>query len=146
MANEPDLWNQFRPMRRMRRMRRMFELFPWGEEMPPVRQPLVDVEDKGKTLQVTAELPGIDKKDIDISIDEEGIELKAETKSEQKETEKEGYYYHERSYQSFFRRIPLPTEVLPEKAKASFNNGVLSVEIPKKHPEEKPKGHKVNIE
>ncbi len=143
MANEPELWDPFRQMRRVRR--RMFEMFPTPDFFGDIRQPLVDVIDKGKTLHVAAELPGMDKKDIDINVEETSIEIKAKAKQEtKKEKKKEGYYFHERSYQSFYRRIPLPAEVNAKSAKAEFKNGILTVELPKKKAK-KSKGHRIEV-
>lgn len=132
-------------MRKMRR--RMFNLFSLPEGFPGIRQPLVDIADKGKILQVSAELPGMEKSDIDLNVDETGLEIRASAKQERKrEKKKQGYFFQERSYQSFFRRIPLPAEVVPGKARARFKNGVLTVDLPKKHPASRAKGRRLKVE
>ncbi len=144
MVNELDLLDPFRPMRKMRR--NLFDLFAFPNEFSGLREPLVDVVDKGKELLLTAELPGIDKKDIDVSIDEDSLAIRAESRQEKKEErEQEGYYFHERAYQGFFRKIPLPSEVVAGKIKAEFKDGILTVNLPKKHPLVKGKGVKVEI-
>ena len=145
MASEVDLWEPFKSMKKMRR--RMFDMFSWPEGFPGIRQPLVDIEDKGKSLQVVAELPGMEKKDIDINLEETSLEIKAAAKQEaRQEKKKQGYFFHERSYQSFFRSIPLPAEIIPSKAKAMFKNGILTINMPKKHAAKKRKGHRVKVE
>ena len=144
MVNEMDLFEPFRPMRKMQR--RMFDLFAFPEQAEGFRQPLVDVVDRGKELLLTAELPGVDKKDIDVSIDEDSLAIRAESRQEKKEDrEQEGYYFHERAFQGFFRKIPLPSEVVAGKIKAEFRNGILTVNLPKKHPLVRGKGIKVEI-
>lgn len=112
-----------------------------------IRQPLVDVIDKGKFVQVIAELPGIDKKGIDIDINENSVSIKTEAKKELTQTKHDkGYYFHERAYKSFFRKLPLPSEVLANKAKAEFKDGILKIEIPKKvGPVQKKKVFKVHV-
>ncbi len=94
------------------------------------RAPLVDVAENEKTITVTADVPGVDKKDIDLKINEGSVEIKVEKKSEAKE-EKKGYYRMERSYRGFYRMMPLPAKVLPESAEAKYNNGVLEITLPK---------------
>lgn len=142
MVNELDLWDPFRHMRKMRT--RMNDLFSLPEAFTSIRQPLIDVVDKGKSLEIKAELPGIDKKDISINVEDNGLDIRAETKQETRK-EKQGYYFHERSNQSYFRRIPLPAEVTAAKTRADFKNGILTISLPKKHPVAKPKGFKVEI-
>ena len=144
---ELDIWDPFRHLRRTEeRMRRLFEGFPAGFDETGLREPLVDILDNGKALQLVAELPGIEKKDIEVSIDGQSLSIRAKSGFEAKEKKKgKGYYYHERGYQSFYRAIPLPVEVAAEKASAEFKNGILKVTIPKKHQEKAPKGHKIEI-
>jgi HSP20 family protein len=81
---------------------------------------------------VKAELPGVEEKDLDLQLAEGMLTIKGEKKQEREEGEKgKGYYMMERSYGSFFRRIPLPTEVQEDKVEARFKNGVLMVSLPK---------------
>ncbi len=141
MQREPDFLDPFRVMRR-----RMLDVFGGFPTMHGERQPLVDVMDKGAEIVVSAELPGVDKKDIELNVEENTISIKAESKEEvEKSKEEEGYYFHERSYSSYARTIPLPAEVIPEKASAEFKNGILTVTLPKKHPEAKGRGHSIEI-
>ena len=92
--------------------------------------PQVDVVDTDKEIRVTAELPGLDEKDIEVSLTREALTIKGE-KREEKEEKGKDYYRSERSYGSFTRSIPLPVEVDAEKVAASFKKGVLTVKLPK---------------
>ena len=76
------------------------------------------------------ELPGIDEKDIDVSVSEDVITVRGEKKDEREE-EKKGYYLSERSYGSFHRTIPIPPGVDADKAEARFRKGVLTITLPK---------------
>ena len=81
-------------------------------------------------IEVSVELPGIDQKDVDVSLTDSALTIKGEKKSEQEESKK-GYHLLERSYGSFYRSIPLPSGVDADKAAAQFKNGVLTVTLPK---------------
>ncbi len=81
-------------------------------------------------LVITAELPGLTAKDIDISVKDDSLTLKGEKKFAE-EVEEEDYYRVERRYGSFERAINLPTEVKRDKIKAAFKEGVLKVRLPK---------------
>ena len=105
--------------------------------------PRVDISETDTAVNITAELPGVDEKDIDISVNNSGLTIKAEKKAE-KEDKSKSYHVVERSYGMFERTIPLPYEANAEKAEAKFEKGVLTVNVPK--PEEvKSKSHKVKI-
>jgi len=92
--------------------------------------PRVDVTETDKEVKVTAELPGVDEKDISLELDENALVLSGEKKEEHEEKSRTGYRL-ERSYGSFHRVIPLPARVDVEKAHAEFKRGVLSVKLPK---------------
>ena len=92
--------------------------------------PSIDVKESDRQIEITAELPGIDEKDIDVSLTKEALVLKGE-KKEEKEEKKEGYWHTERRYGSFQRVIPLPEAIDTEKAEATFKKGVLHISIPK---------------
>ena len=102
----------------------------------PVRErqaafsPRVDVEDTGKEITVTAELPGMDREDIEVSITKEHLTLRGEKKTE-KTVNKKGYHRVERAFGSFARSIPLPVEVKTDDIKATFKNGLLTISLPK---------------
>lgn len=100
-----------------------------AREMVGVR-PAVDVVDTGKEYSVTAELPGMDAKDVEVSLADRYLTIKGEKKQEKKE-EKEGYFRTERSYGSFNRVVTLPENANFEKAEARFDKGVLTITMPK---------------
>jgi HSP20 family protein len=93
--------------------------------------PSIDVTESDDAFLVTAEIPGVAQDDVDVSLTKDALTIKGEKKVEQEE--KEGGYYHlERRYGSFYRAIPLPPNVVdPEKVEASFDNGVLTITLPK---------------
>lgn len=120
---------------------------PWEEmnRMFRFRTPAIDMFEKNNEVIVIADLPGVNKEEIEISINDSLLTIKAETKEKRKE-EKEGYYYAERRARSFQRTISLPCEVIPEKASSAFKNGVLEIHLPKRYPEKKEKGFKIKIQ
>ncbi len=92
--------------------------------------PSIDVKESDKEFVIRAELPGVEEKDIDVTVTNNAVTIKGE-KKEEKEDKGKNYYYLERSYGSFNRVIPLGTETDAGKAEASFKNGVLNITIPK---------------
>ncbi|KPK38303.1 MAG: heat-shock protein Hsp20 [Gammaproteobacteria bacterium SG8_47] len=104
----------------------------WASEMVPFegRMPRVDVIDRDDEVLVKAELPGVDKDDVEVSMSGNTLTIKGSTKREQKE-EKGDYYRCEISGGSFARTLTLPTDVDGEKAKAKFERGVLELTLPK---------------
>lgn len=105
--------------------------------------PSVDVKENDKEFIIKAELPGVEEKDIDVTITNDAITIKGE-KKEEKEDKDKNYYYMERSYGSFCRVIPLEAEIEAGKAEAKFKNGILDIKIPKNQ-SAKAKGTKVSI-
>jgi HSP20 family protein len=138
-------------------MNRMFEgVFPRGWMQPfrwewPAwsripepfegRTPKVDIVERDDDILVRAELPGVDKKDVDISTTENTVTIKGSTRTEEKE-EKGDYYRCEIASGSFSRTVTLPGNVDSTKAKASFKDGVLELTLPKV---EKSKRQKIEI-
>jgi HSP20 family protein len=94
------------------------------------RAPKLDVIDREKEIIVRAEVPGINKKDIDVSLNENLLTIKGKTSSEKKE-EKGDYHRHEISSSSFARSVTLPSSVTESKITASLKDGVLEVTLPK---------------
>jgi len=98
---------------------------------PGIVVPSVDVFERQGEIVVKADIPGVEKENIDITITKEHLTIKGEVKKEE-EVKQEDYYSLERSFGSFSRMIQLPPEADGSKAKASFKNGVLEVVFPKK--------------
>jgi len=105
--------------------------------------PKVNVKESKRDIEITAELPGLDKKDIEISISDNVLTLRGEKRLEN-ETKDENYYRMERSYGSFNRTVSLPSEVFADKTDANFKNGVLTIKVLKK-PESEQKTKKIEI-
>lgn len=92
--------------------------------------PRADMSETVDEITVTAELPGVDKDNIDISVTDDRITIRGE-KSEEDEEKAKNYYRVERSYGSFQRSFRLPCEVETDKVEASFKRGILTVKLPK---------------
>ncbi|MBI3965247.1 MAG: Hsp20/alpha crystallin family protein [Chloroflexi bacterium] len=92
--------------------------------------PKIDVFEKNGDMVVKAELPGIRKEDIQITLEEGYLVLRGERKAES-EVKEQDYYRSERSYGQFYRCVPIPSTVKPEQVKARFDDGVLEVRLPK---------------
>jgi HSP20 family protein len=90
--------------------------------------PGVEVSENDKELKVTAELPGVDQKDIDIALEDNVLILRGEKRSESEDRERQ---FSERYYGRFERRLPLAVEVDQAKVAASFKDGVLTITLPK---------------
>lgn len=93
-------------------------------------QPQTDIAETDKEYEVTVELPGIDEKDVDVTLSNGVLSIKGEKKFEREEKKKD-YYLSERSYGSFQRSIRVPEGVDAEKVSAAFNKGVLTLKLPK---------------
>ena len=92
----------------------------------------IDVAESKDAIEVTAELPGVDEKDVDVTLADDVLTIRGEKKSEREERDKEkNWHVVERSYGSFSRAIPLPFEADPTKVEAKFDNGVLRIHLPK---------------
>lgn len=92
--------------------------------------PQIDVSETDKEIKVSAELPGMDDKDIEVNMNHDSLTIRGE-KKEEKEDKGKDYYHVERSYGSFTRTVPLPVEIESDKAEAHFRKGVLTVTVPK---------------
>lgn len=92
--------------------------------------PSVDLIDKKTELVLKAELPGVDKKDIQLSFDDGLLTLKAERKAEE-EIKENDYYYNESAYGKFYRSMSLPEAVDSARVNAIFKNGILEIHLPK---------------
>jgi HSP20 family protein len=123
----------FRELARLEReMSELFDRFPewpWGERAR-AWAPAVDMVDHKDEIILRADLPGLEEKDIDVTVEDGTLTIRGERK-EEKEEKKTDYYYCERSYGAFSRTVMLPTSVEPDKVKATFKKGVLEVHLPK---------------
>ena len=156
------IWDEMRRMQEeINAMLSMFDRRFWdveplllpekvGDSSHPVeasiyRQPLADIFETDKEIVATMELPGVEKKDIEINVDNGVLEVKVEKKEEKKEEEKKkGLYRLERSYAGFYRSFRIPENVDADKITATYKNGVLELRIPKKS-EKKKKGKKIEV-
>jgi HSP20 family protein len=125
----PRMWRRFPSLKRLRELEGI--------------SPAVDMYDKKDEIVVKAEVPGVEKENISISLTDNTLTIKGEIKKEE-EVKEEDYYYAERSYGSFSRTLTLPAKVQADKVKASFKNGVLEIHLPKAE-EAKPKEIKVEV-
>jgi len=116
----------------------------WLNRGMALTTPATDLKDTGKEFVLKAEMPGVTKEDIDITVHGDSVEIRAERQSG-KEEEHEGYYYREIGRNSFYRRIPLPEEVEAEKAEGRLGNGVLELTLPKLRPTDV-KAHKLKLQ
>ena len=127
--------------------RRMRPLWPerwFGRDELAVRAPAVDVFEEKDDIVVKAELPGMEKDNIEVNLTDHMLTIKGEKKKEE-EIKEENYYRAERSYGSFLRTLELPRDVHADKIKASFKNGILEVRMPKTE-EAKAKEIKVKVD
>jgi HSP20 family protein len=99
--------------------------------------PAVDVLEKDTAFELTAEIPGIEARDVDVSVKDGNLVIKGEKKSTKEEKSKD-YHLQERQYGAFERRLAMPKGVDPSAVEARFNNGVLTVTMPKTIEAQKP--------
>ena len=131
-------------------MERLFEQFmgggwmrPFGRENPlwsemaramDIRVPSVDVIDREEEVVVRAEIPGVEKENLEVSLSEDRLTIKGTARQEKEEKEEGEYTRREMSRGSFTRVVTLPANVDGENAKASFKDGVLEMTLPKLKP------------
>ena len=99
--------------------------------------PAIDMSEDEKAYKISAELPGIDAKDIDVLVSGDMLVLKGEKRREKEEKEK-NYHYSERAYGSFQRAFELPASVDRDKIAADFSKGVLTITLPKRAEAQRP--------
>jgi HSP20 family protein len=147
-------WRPFSDLTRWERdMERMMDDFfdrrmrPWWPERWlrtegfTTNVPALDVFEEKDELVVKAELPGMEKDNVEVNLTDHTLTIKGEKKKEE-EVKEEKYYRSERSYGSFVRTLQLPADVQSDKVKASFKNGVLEVRLPKT---EEAKGKEIKV-
>jgi len=125
---------------------RLFDAFmsPFdGSEFKGATTPKLDIAEMKDKYEIKAELPGMDEKDINLSLDDGVLTISGEKKAENEEKEK-GYYLKECSYGSFSRSVRLPENIVDDKIGAHFKKGVLFIDMPKKEPTA-PKTRKIEI-
>ena len=126
-------WEPFRDLVTMRDdMDRLFDIFFGAQprEFEDLWRPAIDIEENNGNLMVKAEIPGMKKEDIKVSVKDDMLTISGERK---RENETKGKMFHriERSYGQFRRMIRLPASVDADKVKASYKDGVLNVTLPK---------------
>jgi len=108
------------------------------------REPILDFHDRGDHYTMTAELPGFEKKDVEVRINSNVLELRADRSSDKETKSKEGARFQ--SSRSYFRRVlTLPDEVLAEKVCGTMKNGVLELRLPKRAPKARDKSRRVDL-
>ena len=128
------LFQGFTPFNMMKRFGMDWPALPEFE----LKSPKVDIIDRDDSIIVKAEVPGIEKKDLDISVTENSVTIKGESRSETKE-EKDDYIHSEIRRGSVLRTVPLPCPVDSNKASAKFTDGILELTLPKATKAEKQK-------
>jgi HSP20 family protein len=129
-----DFWRHFH----LPTPRSVFEREPsWQREMEWAAAPAVDIAESEKAYEITAELPGMDEKNIEVTLANGGLTIKGEKQAEKEEKRKD-YYLHERRFGSFERSFRLPEGVDTTKIEANFKKGVLTVTLPKTAEAQKP--------
>ena len=133
-------WNPFRELERLQGE------FSRGSGLGMEAEwlPALDIRDSKDSLVVKADLPGMNKEDIQVAVEDDLLIIKGEKKKEEKKEEKD-FVHEERIYGMFTRTITLPATVDSETVKAVYKNGVLELTLLKKE-EAKPKHKKINIE
>jgi HSP20 family protein len=145
-TDRPTEWRPFENLRReVDRLFEDFQLAPWRSPfgrsafaLEPFwpsdagwsKAPAVDIVEKDKAYEITAELPGMDESNIDVKFSDGTLTIKGEKRDDKEEKQKD-YYLSERRYGSFQRSFGVPDGVDAEKIEANFKNGVLTVTLPK---------------
>lgn len=107
---------------------RRFPMLRWTE--PGIARPNIDMFEKGKNLVIKAELPGLNKNDVKVTVMNDVLTIEG-VKEEEKKVDEENYFARELFYGNFLRRIVLPFELKADEIEAHFDRGVLEITIPK---------------
>ena len=106
-----------------------------NQDQITVRMPIFDMVEKEDRYEVKVEVPGIGKEKVKVKATEDSLEISGEqSKDEESEDKRKRFIYNERFYNSFYRKIPIPEEIVSSKVTAKMSNGVLHIELPKKNP------------
>jgi HSP20 family protein len=103
-------------------------------ELPAVARARMDVVDKGNAFEITVDLPGVKKEDINVSVEGDRVAISAEMTSEKEVKEGDKLLHTERMATSYARNFELPAEVTEDGAEAAYENGVLKLTLPKRAP------------
>ena len=140
-------WDPFRDVMSLQhRVNSIFRDFNEGADAPLTTAsfvPAVDIYEDEKKVTLKLEVPGMEEKDLDVSVENNMLTVKGERKFEAEEKE-QNFHRIERRYGSFFRAFTLPSSVDAEKVQASYNAGVLKLEL-KKKPEAQPKQIEIKV-
>ena len=117
----------------------------WDRDISLVNYPRVDIVEEKDTYKITADMPGLDKKDIAVEIKNGVLSLSGEKKEEKTEKDKNRFYHYERRYGSFRREFALPDHVDAEHVEAKYANGVIELTL-KKTEGAKPRQIEVKVE
>ena len=109
--------------------------FPSFSEARDMRMALYELVDRGDKFELQLEVPGIEKENVDVKARKYSVEISGKHSEKTKEKGKR-YVYSERLFRSFYRNVPLTEEIVPSKVSAKVENGMLRLELPKKHPTE----------
>jgi HSP20 family protein len=143
-----EMWTDFRRdlLRPWRPLEYRWKPLRRGEMPTDImpREACVDLIDAGNEYQVCAEVPGIPKDMLDVTITKDVIEISGKAEVERRE-EDIGYVVRERGYSKIYKRIAFPEEAIPDEAKATLKDGLLEIRVPKKMPTSEDKKHKVEI-
>lgn len=125
-------WQPFGEIEQLRRqMDQMFDDISGINGLSQVTfKPAIELTDDEENLVLRAEVPGVEAKDLDISVGRDAVTIKGEHRY-QNETQEKGFYHSEFRYGKFERTIKLPVAVQNDHAKAEFNNGILTLTLPK---------------
>lgn len=131
-------WEPFEGLTALRReMDRLFEDFSSGGGFARLweraAEPAIEVSDTAEAVVVKAQVPGVNKDDIHVTVTENAVTVKGEMQEEKKQEDK-NYHRQEFRYGAFMRTIPLPVPVQAEKATAQMKDGVLEITMPKSAP------------
>ena len=113
-------------------------------DLLPVKYAPLDLIDEGDHYSIHAELPGFTRENVEVSINNDGLSIRAK-KEVEKEDKKKNYLHRERAFSSFERSVSFPEEVDPSKAEGKMNNGVLELTVPKKEPKPETKTRKIEL-
>lgn len=120
-------------------------LWDWGfpslsttedeQDQMMLRRPVFDMVDKEDRYELKVEVPGIEKEKVKVKATKDSLEISGEqSKEEESEDKRKRFVYNERSYNSFYRKISVPEEIVSSKVRAKMSNGVIHIELPKKNP------------